>query len=56
MRVQLYEMKSLPPAFEPTATEEPRHHVWRGFALGLVLAVVAWILLAAVGVTLYSLF
>jgi hypothetical protein len=57
MSVQLNEMRSQPPLLDPAATtEKPHHHVWRGLALGLALAVFAWILLAAVGLTLYSLF
>ena len=40
----------------PSPAAEPRPHVWRGLGLGLALAIVAWILLAAVGVTLYALF
>jgi hypothetical protein len=55
MQVQLYEMPSPPPVTDPTATEKPQPHVWRGLALGLVLAVAAWVLLAAVGLTVYSL-
>jgi hypothetical protein len=44
------------PALDPTTrTEEPHPHVWRGLALGLALAVVAWVLLVMVGLTLYSL-
>ena len=44
------------PALDPTApTDEPHPHVWRGLALGLALAVVAWVLLVTVGLTLYSL-
>ena len=39
----------------PAASEEPHQHVWRGLALGLALAVAAWILLAAVVLTVYSL-
>jgi hypothetical protein len=64
--VQLYEMTSQPPSvLEATShaadqlgstLSEPHPQVWRGLALGLGLAVVAWILLAAVGLTLYSLF
>jgi hypothetical protein len=41
---------------DPTpAAAEPHPQVWRGLALGLALAVAAWILLAAVVLTVYSL-
>jgi hypothetical protein len=44
------------PVLDPTTrSEEPHPHVWRGLALGLALAVVAWVLLVTVGLTLYSL-
>lgn len=58
-------MTTQPPTFlDPvpqTADEappiaEPHPQVWRGLALGLALAVFAWVLLAAVGVTLYAVF
>ena len=55
MPVQLYEMTSPPPVVDPTAADKPQPHVWRGLALGFALALAAWILLAAVGLTIYSL-
>jgi hypothetical protein len=58
-------MTSPPPSLlEPSVDElaaaqaaaEPHPHVWRGLALGLLLAVAAWLLLAAAAVMLYSIF
>ena len=64
----MYAMTSPPPSVleaTPHAADDlettPGAHeshplVWRGLALGLALAVLAWILLVAVGLTLYALF